>query len=150
MPPSGVAALTVGFDDAHEPPRGELFLAGTERVLHQAATPQVAAEGPVPAARRFGIASPRDGSIFALNPDIPPGAQHVVFEGEPGRWMLDGAPIGASGATRVRWTLWPGKHRLALHRRDGSLAQTIEFEVRGAVLHTLPTMDGKVEAASSD
>ena len=41
-------------------------------------------------AQRYGITSPRDGSIFAIDPDIPPAAQRITFEGERGSWRLDG------------------------------------------------------------
>ncbi len=44
------------------------------------------------AAQRFGIISPRDGSVFAIDPDIPPAAQRITFEGERGSWLLDGRP----------------------------------------------------------
>jgi penicillin-binding protein 1C len=77
-----------------------------------------------------GITSPRDGSIYALDPDIPPAAQRIRFEGERGVWVLDGQRLGS--ATRWRWSPWPGPHRLVLLGRDGSVIQSVRFEVRGA------------------
>jgi len=121
--PGGVTRLRVGFDTGKEPPRDEVFLAGSERAL-QRATAEV--EG----ARRFGITSPRDGSVFALDPDMPPAAQRITFEGEHGQWVLDGKPLGT--AERWRWAPWPGRHRLVLVGRDHQVLQTVSFEVRGA------------------
>ena len=122
-PPAGVVATTVAFDSKREPDRPELFLAGTEqRVLR--ATAEVAGE------QRFGIASPRDGSVFALDPDIPPAAQRITFEGERGVWMLDGRRLGAG--TRLRWLPWPGRHTLTLLAPSGATLQSVRFEVRGA------------------
>jgi penicillin-binding protein 1C len=125
--PAGVTRLRVAFDSAKEPPRDEVFLAGSERAL-QRATAEVAG------AARFGITSPRDGSVFAIDPDIPPAAQRITFEGEHGQWVLDGKPLGR--AERVRWAPWPGRHRLALVGGDGRELQSVRFEVRGAGVKT--------------
>ena len=83
-------------------------------------------------ARRFGITSPRDGSLFAIDPDMPPAAQRIAFEGEPGTWVLDGRRLGA--AARWSWAPWPGRHELKLLGRSGEVVQTVRFEVRGAGL----------------
>jgi hypothetical protein len=123
LAPAGVVRLRVAFDSAREPARDEVFLAGSERAL-QRATAEV--EG----ARRFGITSPRDGSVFAIDPDIPPAAQRITFEGEHGKWVLDGKPLGT--AERWRWAPWPGRHRLALVGSDNQELQSVGFEVRGA------------------
>ena len=121
--PVGVVGQRVAFDSLKEPARDEVFLAGTERAL-QKATAEVSG------ARRFGITSPRDGSIFAIDPDIPPTAQRITFEGERGRWVLDGKALGT--AERWRWAPWPGRHRLTLVGSDDLPLQSVAFEVRGA------------------
>ncbi len=121
--PAGVTRQRIAFDSHKEPQRDEVFLSGTERAL-QKATAEVAG------AQRFGITSPRDGSIFAIDPDIPPLAQRITFEGEKGLWLLDGKPLAT--AERVRWAPWPGRHRLTLLGRDRQPLQTVSFEVRGA------------------
>jgi penicillin-binding protein 1C len=122
-PPAGVVRQRVAFDSRKEPARDEVFLAGTERAV-QKATAEVSGEA------RFGITSPRDGSIFAIDPDIPPVAQRITFEGERGTWLLDGKTLGT--AERWRWAPWPGRHRLTLIGRDRQPLQTVSFEVRGA------------------
>jgi penicillin-binding protein 1C len=104
-PPAGVARI-----------EGEWYLAGT---------------GPAPgreAARAFGITSPREGSVIALDPEIPITAQRLVFSGAAGQWLLNGRPIG-QGA-RVSWLPQPGRH--TLERRDGEAVDRVRFEVRAA------------------
>ncbi|HWK83092.1 MAG TPA: penicillin-binding protein 1C [Caldimonas sp.] len=125
--PPGVIRVRVAFDTRREPGREEVFLAGTERAVQRAT-------GEVAGGQRFGITSPRDGSIYAIDPDIPPAAQRITFEGERGQWVLDGRPLGV--AERWRWAPWPGRHRLALVGRDRQLLQSVSFEVRGAGVKT--------------
>jgi len=120
---AGVVVRHVAFDGKHEPERDELFLAGSERT-------RVRASEEVARGARFGIASPRDGSIFAIDPDIPPAAQRITFEGERGTWRLDGRAIGSG--ERLRWAPWPGRHRLELVAPSGETLQAVAFEVRGA------------------
>jgi len=120
---AGVVVRHVAFDGRREPERDELFLAGSERT-------RVRATEEVARAARYGIASPRDGSIFAIDPDIPPAAQRITFEGERGTWRLDGRAIGSG--ERLRWAPWPGRHRLELVAPSGETLQTVAFEVRGA------------------
>lgn len=122
--PAGVTRQPVAFDDAIEPPRSELFIAGTEQRQLRASA-QLAG-----GAQRYGITSPRDGSLFALDPDIPPASQRLRFEGQHGTWWLDGRRIGQG--TSVDWAPWPGRHELRLVGRDARVLQTVNFEVRGA------------------
>ncbi|HMC15195.1 MAG TPA: penicillin-binding protein 1C [Albitalea sp.] len=123
-PPAGVRAAHVSFAAAREPARDEWFIAGTAPGTARAAL----------VAQRFGITSPRDGSIFALDPDMPPAAQRISFEGERGTWVLDGKRIGSGEL--LRWAPWPGRHELQLLARDGRPLQSVRFEVRGAGLKT--------------
>ncbi|MDP3822179.1 MAG: penicillin-binding protein 1C [Burkholderiales bacterium] len=121
--PAGVVTEQVVFDAAREPPREEYFIRGTEQGRQTAGTQMANA-------RRYGITSPRDGSIFAIDPDIPPAAQRIRFEGEHGVWVLDGKRLGS--ATEWSWAPWPGRHELTLLAHDGRALQTVRFEVRGA------------------
>ncbi len=123
--PPGVVRVRTAFERGGEPARDEVFIAGTEQR-------RLLPLGQTDAPQRFGIVSPRDGSVFALDPDIPPAAQRITFEGEPGVWVLDGKRLG-EGAN-VKWAPWPGRHRLTLIGRDGREVQTVRFEVRGAAL----------------
>ena len=122
--PAGVLAQHVVFEEAREPARDELFLAGTEQARWRASAQ-------LEPAKVFGITSPRDGSRFALDPDIPPQAQQIVFEGAHGTWVLDGKRLGRGNA--LHWAPWPGPHELSLLDARGRVLQTVRFEVRGAV-----------------
>jgi penicillin-binding protein 1C len=124
-PPPGVVSAVIHFDAGREPPRDEVFIAGTEQASQRVAS-QVAG------AQHFGITSPRDGSTFAIDPDMPPASQRIRLEGDAGVWMLDGKRVGSG--TAVSWAPWPGRHTLELIGRDGKSLHTIRFEVRGAVL----------------
>lgn len=125
-PPAGVVRqITVAEDAPASGGVAEYVLAGTELArLRRGDHARVAGSTALQ-----GIASPRDGALYALDPDIPPAVQRIVFEGEAGSWWLDGRRIGQG--TRVAWPPWPGRHRLEL-RLAGGRRQQIGFEVRGA------------------
>ncbi|HEX7439138.1 MAG TPA: penicillin-binding protein 1C [Caldimonas sp.] len=122
-PPAGVERVRIRFEQGTEAPREEWFAAGTAQVLQRSGSQ-------VGTATRFGISSPRDGSIFALDPDMPPAAQRIAFEGERGDWVLDGKRLATTD--RFFWSPWPGRHRLSLLGPGREPLQTVVFEVRGA------------------
>jgi penicillin-binding protein 1C len=121
--PPGVTRTKVSFDTGLEPARDEVFLVGTAAALQRAGT-QISAE------RAFGITSPRDGSVFALDPDIPAQVQRIRLEGEAGDWWLDGKRIGSGSG--LWWSPRPGRHHLSLRSRDGRVIQSLRIEVRAA------------------
>jgi penicillin-binding protein 1C len=138
--PAGVVTAAVQFEARREPARDEVFIAGTEQSA-QRASAQVAGT------ERYGISSPRDGSVFAIDPDMPPAAQRITFEGEHGVWVLDGRRLGA--AHKLAWAPWPGRHELSLLGRNGEPIQTVRFEVRGAGLKaTAPSADQRAKMRS--
>ena len=139
-PPGGVVTAAIAFDATREPPRSEVFLDGTEQATLRASAQVVGSE-------RYGIVSPRDGSIFAIDPDMPPAAQRITFEGERGVWVLDGKRLGA--AQKLAWAPWPGRHELTLQSRGGESIQTVRFEVRGAGLKAAPPSDAQRENSRS-
>jgi penicillin-binding protein 1C len=100
--------------------------------LQLARAQQPGAAPALPGHRAFGITSPVDGSVYALDPDVPPNAQRITFEGEAGTWVLDGRPIGRG--TMLHWPPWPGRHELSLRDAQGRVRQTVHFEVRGATV----------------
>ena len=134
--PAGVIETHVTFENNVEPARDDWFVRGTE-------TPTVglAANANAPASRgstrgAARIGSPADGTIFALDPDIPATRQRISFERASGApalttWRLDGKALGHS--PHVPWLPWPGRHLLELLNGDGSVADSVRFEVRGAV-----------------
>ena len=82
------------------------------------------------------IIAPANGTILALDPDIPPARQRVHFTADaPGaRWLLDGKPL-ATGSS-VQWLPWPGRHRVTLVDAGGQTLDEIRLEVRGAGIKT--------------
>ena len=96
---------------------GEWYLAGTAPTIANAAP-----------AGRFGIASPRDGSVVVLDPDIPMAVQRMVFEGAAGEWFVSGRSVGRG--SRVRWLPQPGRHVLERRSTDSNAVDRVTFEVR--------------------
>jgi penicillin-binding protein 1C len=123
-PPKGVIAQEVIFPDEIEPSRVEWFLSGSE--------PQSAARQ---LAREPGrILAPTDGVILALDPDIPPTRQRVIFTAArtptAAHWLLDGVEIGAAPAPFF-WEPIPGRHVLALTDEGRTIVDQVAFSVRG-------------------
>jgi penicillin-binding protein 1C len=122
--PRGVLRRQVRFQPPVEPPREEWFLAGTE-------TPEVALVAG--AQRSPRILYPADSSILALDPDIPPDRQRVLFEAQAAQglqWQLNGQPLGPADRP-YSWQPTPGAHELLL--TDGrTIVARATFHVRGA------------------
>ncbi|AEI78918.1 penicillin-binding protein PbpC [Cupriavidus necator N-1] len=129
--PAGVQRVALSFDDGLEPARDEVFLAGTAIRRVSVSAPAARPTAPV-------IANPADGTVFALDPDMPPAAQRVWFhaEGVAGQtartvsWRMDGKPLGRGG--EVAWLPWPGRHQVELLDASGKVVDRIGIEVRGA------------------
>jgi penicillin-binding protein 1C len=124
--PQSVIARRIGYENEVESPREEYFVAGTELDV-------VAAK---PAGTiRAEIAYPGNGSIIALDPDIPDSVQRVRFVAAPQlpgqRWQLDGEELGTPERP-VLWAPQPGRHELVLVDASGEVLDRIRFEVRGA------------------
>jgi penicillin-binding protein 1C len=128
----GVLRAHVEYDGGIEPGRYELFLSGTEsaRIAAKSAT-----------ANRGNIAYPGNGTIIALDPDIPEAVQRVRFQvaaAAPGhRWRLDGEDVGGAGAA-VFWIPQAGHHELRLIDSVDAEIDRVRFEVRGAARQSLP------------
>jgi penicillin-binding protein 1C len=78
------------------------------------------------------IAAPTNGTIIALDPDIPPKNQRVSLTavGANLRWLMDGKPL-AKG-TSAQWLPWPGRHVVQLVGSHGEVLDEVRLEVRGA------------------
>ena len=130
-PPTGLVEARVEFGpaadgNAIEAARSEWFLQGTEQPLFALDT-GMATDG---AAAR--ITAPSDGTIIALDPDIPPLRQRVRFESE-GRgvqWRIDGKPFARGNS--AQWLPWPGRHVIELVDASGKVVDQRRLEVRGA------------------
>lgn len=123
-PPGGVTARKVLFPHEVEPPRVEWFLTGSEP---QPTTRQLTRE-------QGRILAPTDGVILALDPDIPPTRQRVLFTAAraptAARWLLNGVEIGEASAPFL-WEPVPGKHVLMLVGEGRTVVDQTVFSVRG-------------------
>ncbi|AKM30575.1 penicillin-binding protein 1C [Pandoraea faecigallinarum] len=136
-PPPGLEHVAVQYVEHVEPAREEWFLPGTSQsAIALSALATRAPSGPL-----WRIAGPTDGTIVALDPDIPPANQRLWFQvaaawPKGAAWRLDGKPL--SGTSRVGWLPWPGRHTLELVDASGTVRDSVRFEVRGATVN-----DGK-------
>ncbi len=154
-PPPGVVAQRVAFGDGIEAARSEWFLPGTQQALF-AIDSGAARAGPASARgqKRSEIASmgaaaedavppritaPQDGTILALDPDIPPARQRLNLAAEAGsaapthlRWWIDQREIGRG--ERAQWLPWPGRHVVQLRDAQGRVHDERRVEVRGATV----------------
>ncbi|MDQ7977449.1 penicillin-binding protein 1C [Paraburkholderia sp. SARCC-3016] len=148
MPTVALSAGARG-DEAANPLMAPLMqrgtAAGATRTAMTATTPSTAAivatASPAAAPR---IGAPADGTLFALDPDIPPANQRIAFERANGTsahsvWQLDGKRLG--NAQRVMWPPWPGHHTLELVDANGRIADSVRFEVRGATARAASARD---------
>jgi penicillin-binding protein 1C len=78
------------------------------------------------------IIYPPHGAIIALDPDIPPSRQKILFESAPGnrewKWVLNGKTCG-KGDT-FGWAPARGAYKLALVGENGSVKDRVSFKVR--------------------
>jgi len=131
-PPAGVVRAPVRFGDALEAARDEWFVAGTEQRLFALDAAEAKA------ATR--ITAPSDGTIIALDPDIPPRHQRVRFTAAGAaatlQWRIDGKPFARGAA--AQWLPWPGRHTVELADARGQVLDRIRLEVRGAGVVAAP------------
>ena len=109
---------------------GEWFVAGTQPAAVQGLQAAQALHAVPAGVQPFGIQVPREGSVYVLDPDIPLAAQRLVFEGAPGRWLLNGRELGRGA--QLRWLPRPGRHVLELQGAGAGALHRIRFEVRAA------------------
>ncbi|QEA12227.1 penicillin-binding protein 1C [Comamonas flocculans] len=84
---------------------------------------------------RARIVEPADGTILALDPDIPPAHQRLWLHAAGGQalvWRIDGRRAGRG--ERLAWLPWPGRHKVELLGQGGEVLDSIGLEVRGAAL----------------
>ena len=122
-PPAHIVTNNIEFLPAIEQARREWFMAGTEMQRIELASP---------ASRRPQIASPANGVVIALDPDIPTARQSVTIASRganaKARFYLDDGLLGPADTQR-RWFPVPGYHRLELREAERVL-DTVRFTVR--------------------
>ena len=148
QPPAGVQTRWVEFGDAPasqpgagyalEARRQEWFLPGTEQAVFALDARSTGVDSlPAPrsaneAVQTARILAPANGTIVAVDPDIPPDRQRLQFVADTpsARWQMDGKEV-ARGA-RWAWLPWPGRHQVELVSASGEVLDSIRLEVRGA------------------
>jgi penicillin-binding protein 1C len=122
--PGNVLTKRIDFKGGIEPSRAEVFREGTEIV-------SIARETSLENAR---IVYPANGTIIALDPDIPEENQLVFFEAQVShpyfRWTLNKDTIGTVDKS-VSWKPKDGKYLLAILDAQNNVVDSVQFEVRG-------------------
>ena len=136
------AKYPVGEQEAE---RQEWFLSGTQQPKFAIKTEDTRAIDTMARAQKYlknsfqspqqsqgRITAPTNGTLIAVDPDIPPNRQRVRFtaEGTKLRWLMNGKPL-ARGST-AQWLPWPGRHVVQLTNEQGEVLDEIRLEVRGA------------------
>ncbi|KAF0181051.1 MAG: penicillin-binding protein 1C [Nitrospirae bacterium] len=128
--PEGVIAHDVVFASRNDSSRQELFLSGTE----------TSAVSSAEESGRPRIIYPPDGTIIALDPDIPSDNQALFFRSSGSgdfHWHLNNLQI-AGAEQRVLWKPEEGKYLLAVKNKNNSVLDAVTFEVRGSRQSRLP------------
>ncbi len=128
--PRGIVAQQVHFSPPIESPRTEWFLNGT--VTDEIRLISADSTGLQPHTR---ILYPTEGTIIAMDPDIPVKHQRVQFSSrgsEAIAWLVDGTSVGTGN--EVGWTPSGGRHKLVLTDLQGNELDSVSFEVRGAAV----------------
>ncbi|OOG42300.1 penicillin-binding protein 1C [Polaromonas sp. A23] len=145
-PPAGLMQKNVQFGMQAGAPieatRSEWFIRGTEQTLfamNSVATgaDEIRANGTKRMTNSAEgatsrITAPANGTIVALDPDIPPNRQRLSFaaEGHNLRWQMDGKEFARGND--AKWLPWPGRHRVTLVDARNQVLDEIRLEVRGA------------------
>lgn len=128
--PEGLTRLRVSYAPGLEPGRMEVFIGDTAQ--SDFSPPD---EGSAPDAIR--IAEPVEGTILALDPDIPMNHQRLRLRAVDmaartvphADWYLDGRPYAQAG--EADWQPVPGRHVIELRGGDGMVLDRVKIEVRG-------------------
>lgn len=128
--PASVHQAHVRFQEGIEPAREDYFLGDTAVTeVRLARAPDNAETGPV------RIAAPADGTILALDPDIPISRQRSIFRlGGAGRhagdlaWRVNGRFVGRGDL--LEWLPLPGRHRIEIIDQQGRVRDEVAIQVR--------------------
>lgn len=128
--PAGVTMQEIRYEPSLEAPRREYFLAGTQTDVIELADTRESYAGPV------RITEPVNGTILALDPDIPPQNQQLLVraQGQGAMswvWWVDGQAAARGVSARV--PLRPGFMRIELKDENGKVWDQVRVQVRGAL-----------------
>jgi penicillin-binding protein 1C len=127
--PDSIVAQSIEFGEDIEPPRSELFERGTEPIALVTRSSEA----------RAGILYPPDGTIIAIDPDIPAEHQRILFEAGISaprfQWVLNGEAVG-SVKDDTFWRPQAGRYLLALADENNVVVDSVRFQVRGGKTDT--------------
>ncbi|MBV6271651.1 penicillin-binding protein 1C [Alcaligenaceae bacterium CGII-47] len=129
--PEGLSYARVSYAKGLEPARMEVFIGDTA----QADFSPFDAEG---GQGGLQIAEPVDGTILALDPDIPVSHQRMRLRAIDisartaalAHWYLDGEPYAQAG--QVDWQPVAGQHIIELRDESGIVLDRVKIQVRGS------------------
>lgn len=136
--PAMVEARQIRYMPDLEPARRELFLAGTGQnviVANQHTAQLINHKSSDQKQTLARIAYPGEGTIIALDPEIPALQQKIVFKTNQQQannryqWHLNGTYLN-----QTAWQPSLGRHRLELLNDRHQVVDRIHFEIRGAFL----------------
>lgn len=133
--PAGLSARDITFENNLEAARPEYFLPGTE--MSRIA---LASSAAAPASGRMVIRTPADGTIIALDPDIPADNQRLqLLTTTPAggrhatvRWYVDGRFLGDTNP--FAWYPVPGSHLIEARDGNDQTQDRVRVNIRGAQL----------------
>ena len=149
--PAALVHARVRFGGAPEAARDEWFLPGTAQSVFAieseaagaelaSATDQKSPKSAQPSSDvPPRITRPQDGTILALDPDIPLPNQRLLLQADAGsappqglHWWIGERPIGRG--RQAQWLPWPGRHVIQLRDDRGAVQDERRIEVRGAAV----------------
>ena len=147
--PAALVHARVRFGGAPEAARDEWFLPGTAQAVFAIESEAAGAELARAAGQKSPksaqpgsdvpprITRPQDGTILALDPDIPLPNQRLLLQADAGsappqslHWWIGERPIGRG--REAQWLPWPGRHVIQLRDDRGAVQDERRIEVRGA------------------
>ena len=159
-PPYGVIQQAVELTNETgmplEAPYQEWFIQGTEQALftlkrfdsqHDVQGFTQSADSALVVKPNARIVMPAQGTILALDPDIPEQAQQLVLRAEQlgaqhtVHWRINDKPLAKGDS--ATWRLWPGHHEITLTDDTGATLDRIKIEVRGAVVSRGPRQNAE-------
>ena len=137
--PPGLKRARVSFGPSAglEAAREEWFIDGTQQSQFalnamQGSNASITTKAGLASAGEARITAPANGTIIALDPDIPPRHQQLALSarGQQLRWSIDGKELARG--PQAQWAPWPGRHVIRLSNAQGELLDEVRIEVRGA------------------
>ncbi len=132
--PSGLIQQNIRFEPRLEPPRQEWFIRGSTNEPKSETNDKVQVIELVKRPVLTRIQYPAQGTVLALDADIPPNRQRIQFSAggtiqKGWAWRLNGKAL-MSASIQQGWLPMPGRHRLELLSDKGVVVDEVQFTVR--------------------